>query len=170
MFDIGECLKIVGKAHKENRSDLDGLRRWCQRALGYYEQVDTPNGFHLTMHAECLILLEDFSGAHAILARVDDAEREAHWWHRQAQALRGLHLLDQAEAAIDRALSLRTLAHFRAAFLFAKGEILADRRDMRCLAVIAEARALATGPKFPVQLDETLARFRALFPDLSSPA
>lgn len=169
MFDIGECLKIVGKAHNEDQSDPDGLRRWCQRAIGYYERVDNPNGFNLTMHAECLILLEDYDRAVATLARVSDKDREAHWWHRQAQALRGLHRLDEAEAAIGHALDLNPAEHFRAAFLLAKGEILADRHDARCLAVIAEARALATGPKFPAQLDKTLARFRAMFPEQNSP-
>lgn len=162
-FEIAECLKVVGKAHGEENSDPSIKRRWCNRALEYYERVANPNHYQLTMYAECCMLVEDFRRADGLLNQVSIADRGPHWWHRLAQAKRGQIELDDALKAVTEALGTLTEERYRSAFLLERAEIEAAQDNPACLATLREAHLLAAEEKFKRQLWDRRDTLRSRF-------
>lgn len=141
VFDIAECLKSIGKAHREESGDANAHQSWCRQAIPYYERLSSPNGFRLTMHAECLNLLQDFTAADNVLGRAPAAEREGHWWHRKAQTLLGLGKTEEALSALTHSFGDIKAASFLGTFLQTRAKIQAAQNDPACI----ESARLAMG-------------------------
>ena len=162
-FEIAECLKSVGKACVEEIGDQFSLVRWLERALEYYARNQAPKCFQLTMLAECLIRLGRFSDALIELDRCEEGAREAHWWHRRAQALLGLTQQHDAIAAINKALELNQNDRYVSAFLQVRAKIEAALGLPQSIVTMKEAIGMADSPKFRDALERDLSEYQGKF-------
>ena len=87
-----------------------------EEAREAYGSMKAPDSFQLVQAAECLVLLSEPAEALALLSRVAQGKREAHWHHRQAQALRLSQRFDEALAEISQSLSDNADSKYTAAF------------------------------------------------------
>lgn len=163
VFDIAECLKCIGKAHREAQAEPDVVHSWWRQAIQYYERVPSPNGFQLTMYGECCMLLRDFSGANQLLERVPNANREAHWWHRKAQVLLGLGQADEGLAALEHSFADPKAATYLGTFLQTKARILAAKGDPTCVESARLAFSLVNDEKHKQQIADELRDYQSRF-------
>ena len=163
LFEIAECLKFVGKAHGQAGTGAPAMRRWCERALEYYQKAPSLDAFKRTMYAECCLLVKDYSQAETQLNQIPETGRSEHWWHRNAQTKRGLRDLESALRSISKALETLTEPVYRAAFLLERAEIEADQKNPECLETIHRALELTDELKFRQQLTVKLEEFSGRF-------
>lgn len=163
VFDIAECLKCIGKAHREAGAELEAVRSWWRQAIPYYERVASPNGFQLTMYAECRMLLRNFAEADQILERVPGTNREAHWWHRKAQVLLGLGGTDEALVALENSFADPKAATYVGTFLQTKARILAAKGDPTCVESARLALGLVNDEKHKQQIADELSDYQSRF-------
>lgn len=166
VFDIAECLKCIGKAHREAQTDPDAALPWCSQAIPYYGRVSPVNGFQLTMYAECHIILRNFTEANKVLDQVLASKREAHWWHRKAQTLLGLERMDDALLALEHSFTDPNAETYRGTFYQTKARILAVKNDPHCIEAAQSALALVSDAKHKRQIESELHNYQSRF-DLS---
>ena len=129
VFGVAETMKNVAKALREQKHETKS-NEWMRLAEPYYNRITTQNGFQATMVSEYWVLRGDAPRALSILSGVQNTpkERNAHYYHRRAQA----HSLNGDEplalADIDRALG-GAEDRYLAAFLDCKAEILLKAGD-----------------------------------------
>lgn len=163
-FDIAELIKHIGKAYSESGSQALVYETWFEQAVAYYERTPSPNEYHLTMKADCLIRLERFPEALDVLNGCKSASNSTHWWHRRAQALSGLNKYTDALASINEALSANTNDRFLSVFLQVKARIEESIGNRNAVDTLFRAVTECGDNKFRAALQSELESLRIKFP------
>lgn len=153
-FDWAQSLKSAAKiVHNDDRKKRDLLRS----AIDHYVEVIDPNPYQLTQYGEAYILLEEYDNADRILELVPEVKREAHWWHRKAQALIGMGRAQEAILAIDKGIDQVRATHYYATFLYVRFRARTELGDIEAIEDLKLAiESLPDGDKYRKQLEEEI--------------
>lgn len=121
IFAWAQAQKQYAKNLLDRDHDVENVRSLLQGAIAAYEQIEKLVWRQPVQFAEALLLTAQHARALAVLD-AEGVERSCHWFHRRAQALRGLNQLTDALNDIDAALA-NAEQKFKAAFLEERYEI-----------------------------------------------
>ena len=150
----------AAKASRE-RGDEPSFERLLQGATDTYAAVlpERVGNFHRVQQAEALILQERFPQASATLDLSDNAGRTEFWYHRRAQAARGMHEYESALTHINSALESLSDIRFRSAFLEERFRIRDALGDSAAAEDLEAAIDGADNAKYRARLSERLSEF-----------